>query len=667
MDLISALFTGDLFDTVQWRESLWLWAMLLPVAVWWLKRFGVKKSKAQYADAHLWPWVEVSSPSGSSSWKGRLANLLSPAVLVSVAWLAMVIALAGPRVPVSSQTQADRPGVDLLVLMDLSRSMTAEDVFPNRFQQASALVESMTHRLQPNDRLALMGFAGQPHLVSPLSFDRELFSFALQRIEPGLLPTRGSWIELAAMSGVHHLQQTGGDAKVMVVFTNGAPPFWTPPELPQAVQSWPESRDLREQSTGVKIVWVGIGQPSGTTLQDPQHRTGKLHANGVLVQSPLNENELKKWAQTTQGVYLRADSGAAFMQRLMDEVTLPAQQRPELQNERVWQDWAQPFMVLSVLALIAAFYPLTFTARVGQESSGTDLKNWAGLFIFLPILGMVLSLSSMPVFAAASELAASKQQAYQAYQAKVFDQAQALYAHGDDYESLFGAGAAAYQEQDLESAVLYFREAAWAAKQDADRARALFNLGNSYYQANLLPQAIESYRQALQYQTPYAKAENNLQLALQRQLQIKLAQKSKDAKGDEEGQKGREDSDGAFYGGQKPTGGEDNPGFGSDSDMGGLDKETVILPQQGELTDYRLQGEQGSETWQSGVDVSAQQATAQAILDQQKKIARAQRFEQQIHQLKDEQKVLLQRMFEREEGFQAQQKEPHPIPGVQPW
>lgn len=697
MEFLNALFTG----TLDWRNATWLWALLVPVMLWVFKKLGQKQQQQAYADTHLWPWV-----SGSNNSKGSkqtvfqpkkaqktdsdilnaaprpISKLLShikssihsiwvyistPSRLMAVAWFCLVIALAGPRSQINAPDIESREGVDILVSMDLSHSMSAKDVYPSRFLFAQSLVESMSKQLETSDRLALQAYAGQAHMVSPLSYDRNLFQHALNLLEPNLLPLQGSWLDLAVIGGLTHLSQTAGKAKVMVIFTNGAPEFWKPVELPENLQNSPFAKAKRLSQTGVKVVIVGVGLPIASSLEDKEHSTGHLHANGLLVKSRLEESQLKKVAQSLEGVYLRAETGQDFQNRLLQEITLPAGSRSESQANFIWQDFAQLFMVMGLILLLLAFYLLgllqiNFRGRSSNLNSALSLS--AGL--------LILTVYSFPQPAQAATLEAQKttqthQQAFEAYQTGNFELSQSLYDQITTYQGWFGAGSAAYKAGDIESAVLYFRQAAWSADNDNARATALFNLGNSYYQANLLAQAIESYQQALVYRPVYENASHNLKLTLQRKAIEDRGKTDKDDQtGEDDGSKSR-DSDGAFYGGQKPTASDSKEaGFGSDGDApeGDRSGKGQILPQAGDDTDYRLStsGQQLKFTTFGG-----QSEQANAILIQQQRVQRAQAFEHELQQLEDDQKTLLRRLFEREAGFHAPQEKAHPIPGVQPW
>ena len=680
MDLLTQLLSGNL----HWRNATWLWALVLPILLWIFNRLAQAKQQQRYADSHLWPWVKASSPSHDIKkssppnaslfksitvyWPQTLWHICySPSRFITFAWFCLVIAMAGPRSLINAPDLQNRAGVDVLVSVDLSQSMSAEDRYPNRFLFAKSLIESMNNQLEKNDRIALQAFAGQAHIVTPLTYDRTLFQHNLNLLEPNLLPLQGSWIERAIINGFDHLSDTGGKAKVMVIFTNGAPEFQQPVSLPKAEQKSPFATP--QSPAPIKLILVGIGQTTAINLPDPNHITGKLYVNGTLVTSRLEESRLKKIAQQRHGVYLRAESSQHFMQQLLQEITLPAASRPQLNNPLIWKEHAHPFIVAGFLTLLLAFYLFpVFNLLKTKTNRPINQFTWltGGLIALL-----LYSPHTLLYAQVTPPTSITLQQAYQAYQNQNYALAQSLYNQVPSYQGQFGAGASAYQLGDMEAAVLYFRQSSWLAQQDKERARALFNLGNSYYQANLLDFAIESYRQALVYQPDYPKARHNLTLAKQKkQLPQKSAQQ-KGQQGEGEGSKGQE-NEGAFYGGQKPnTSQSQDAGFGSDGDApeGTQQGQHIIIPKEGDSTLYQLNSVSPIQPIQNR-DFSSQPNQAlqtNLIFIQQQKQQHAEQFKYQLQQLEDNQKNLLKRIFEREAGFHAPQKKPHPIPGIQPW
>ena len=698
--MIEAFLNGDMV----WRAPIWLWALALPLAIGLMQRLLRNSQKQNYADSHLWPWVAgdglVNASESSISkatrpgylWRGLtflktlLTWLFTPSRFLTIAWLCFVIAIAGPR---SLDTEFDvqtRNGVDVVIDIDLSQSMTAEDVLPNRFLFAKSIGETLVNQLEANDRVGLSVFAGQPHTVVPLTYDKNVFNQALNQIEPGMLPIKGSWLDLALIGALNVLTQTGRPAKVLVVFTDGAPPFWKPIKFPKVVESLEVTKSQKQSDTGVKVIYVGLGKTRSATIPDSSHSSGKLHVNGLLVQSRLEESQLMKLAQKTEGVYLRAEPGQDFMQKLVAEVMQTAASYQDATSRKVWINYAQPFMVVGLISLLLAFYLWQITLGLGQASKSrlTSLKtigerrktNSSSLSVVCGLvaiqLATILTFNIWPTTTMAAEEAKSDsvnlEHAYQAFSSESYELAQALYDASPNFEGWFGAGAAAYKQDDIESAVLYFRQAAWQAPSELQRAQALYNLGNSYYQANLLPQAIESFQQALKYHSPYDKAKHNLALAQERhqlELQGKLKKQKKEGKGEGEGSQGS-DSAGAFYGGQKPADSDSkDQGVGSDGDSSGGNRHgnKVNLPDSDELTDYRL----NPSIAKLRLNSLEKDSSVNKVIRAQQNQQRAEKFEHELQQLKDDQKILLKRIFERDAGFQAKQEKAHAIPGIQPW
>lgn len=641
----------------EWRDATTLWFALAPI-IWGMLAFWIRRRQtSQYAESHLLPWAKVTEHSFLNTaqhtmaqtniarpalfkrfLQRQLGRLFQPKWLLTVAWVCLVIALAGPRTLVPSPQESTRAGVDILVALDTSRSMLVQDVTPNRFLLAKSLVESLANRLEPNDRLGLMVYAGRPHLVSPLSFDRSLFQHYLDLMRPGILPTLGSQLEEAIIFGEHHLQQTAGKSQVLLVFTNGTP------EPDQIVAVSDDLKAIANSSTKVILAGIGNLQPSRIPTMD--HPSGALHASGLLVTSRLEQIALKKLATQLNGVYLRASNDVDFVNQLVEEVSVLAKKRSFQSAQPVWQDHAMPFIWVAFFTLVWAFFPVRIVRSIHANVLGVlGVFALSGLLFYTPGAW------------ALDETIGQEIQAYKAFNGKNYDASQQAYDGLHNYRGWFGAGAAAYKAEDYESSVFYFREAALNGVTDKQRARALFNLGNSFYQTNLTRQAIEAYEQALVYWPNYEKAEHNLALAKRkRQKQSGQQQDQEQGEGEGEGNTSR-DADGAFYGGQKPNQDEAGEGASGDAPEGEKDGKEFVLPDEAEETDFSL----------STANELQLNDTANAILDQQKRVYRMEKFEHEMQRVEDNQARLLQNIFEREEGFQATQDQSHPLPGVKPW
>ncbi len=682
-----AFFEAIMQGSLEWHEPLYFWGLLLPLALHLLQKTLQHTQRNRYADAHLWPWLQVEQAGalglkGKTLWQQRLSSLTRARNILVLSWIALIIALAGPKSLDQVNAEQSRNGVDVLIDIDVSQSMTAEDVQPNRLQFAKSLSESLVNQLGVQDRVGLNVFAGQAHAVLPLTHDYQLFKQALRTVQYGLLPLKGSWLELALIHDLHLLNQSAQQAKVLVVLTDGAPPFWKAVDLPAAIQKLPEAELKAHANTGVKVIYIGVGLKKPSTIPDADHKSGQLHANGILVQSRLEAAQMQKLAKQTGGVYLPADGSAGFMQRLVALVNQAAQQQNIKTEKAIWHEYALPFVWISLVLFLLATYGRSIVFLLFSSMTNFLTTNRANgrhkSFIIATCLALLMIQVVEPNPAMAASISSSQQgaqhaiDAYKAFNAQQFEEAETLYDGLHSYDGFFGAGSAAYRLGDLEGAVLYFRQAAWQATSESERAQALYNLGNSYYQANLLELAIESYEQALIYQSPYANAEHNLALAKQRKKLEEQGQQalqgegSGDGEGEGDGQ-GKGDNEGAFYGGQKPSG-EPEEGFGGDgdSDQGSRHGEQINLPQTEQLTNYRLNPSIAKLRLQTQNNQDSTNAIS-PVLQKQRQQQRAEKFAHELLKIEDDQALLLKRLFEREAGFEAQQEKAHAIPGVQPW
>ncbi|BBP44738.1 hypothetical protein THMIRHAS_01110 [Thiosulfatimonas sediminis] len=647
-------------EFLAWRQPEWLWALFLPLLLlvwrWWRQR----ASQQVYADPHLWPLLKLQ-------FSGRLTERVrwrfSPLLGLLLAWGCLVIALAGPKIYQHAEQSSRLQGVDIMLVMDLSRSMLiTEQPQVTRFEQAKLLAESFSKQLQPQDRIGLLAFAGSAHLVSPLVFDKSLIVQDLQQLAPGMLPLDGSWLEPAILQALQHLrlnqfvqdqrQQISKRAKAVVVFSDGAAPFLQPIALPQHLNGLPLQEWLEDDST--QLWMLGIGSLDAKPVPDTRQPSGWMHFQGLPVTSPLQEQSLQQWAaRAKNGVYWRSDGNLSFLQQQLQTLRATSQAQTLQTQQAVWWDIAPWFIALALLFLLAAIAPYAL---------------WL-------LLLCALFLGVQKAFAAEVGLS-DEQQAFELYQAQEFVAAQqeyvALSAHlgavPSAYPAWFGAGSAAYKAQDYVGAVRYLQQAAWLAETDSARADALFNLGNAYLKGNLPEFAVESYQQALMYKNPFPQAEHNLKIALQRHAQQVANRESGDPSGDDaQGEnrgKGRQ-QDGAFYGGQKPNNSQsDEAGVGADGDALGGDRsgETPPLPQQTDYRNYQLTQDTLSLQTQRGVD-----SIAGEIMHQQLQLKNAEQFAGELATLQNQQQRLLKRLFEAEAGFHAEQQTSHTIPGIQPW
>ncbi|HEY9018911.1 vWA domain-containing protein [Thiomicrospira sp.] len=622
----------------SWREVNWLWGLGFPL-VWWLyQAWSLRRQQTDYAHAEFWPWV-LSQKSAQ-----RKFNMLA-----SLAWFALILALAGPRIEQTDVIESDRAGVDLLVVMDASRSMSAQDQKPNRFAFSQTLIESVSQQLNAQDRIGLINYTAQAHWVTPFTQDKSLFKRALYLTEPNLLPLAGSQLFDSLSFAVQQApRQTIAPLVVLLVTDGGG--------LNDALDS-SQLSELRTQleQQDAELILLAVGKTQTVWLADEQHPSGWLHDDNQPVDVALPRAALQNLSQQLNAEYLEASGEAGMLDKLLTPIRAKAERLPVNQTKTEQWDLAPWLMGLALgLFMIILHLPKPGFKRL---LPGLSMLGF-GLF-------SLMSTAPNMVWAASTSL---EQQAYQAFEAQEFDQAERLYASWLEtaqatqpdqmFRALMGAGNAAYRLTQFARALTWYRQAVLNARQDQARAQALFNLGNAYAQLEIWGLAVEAFEAVSLYQAEHVKAQQNLTLALAAlsEQQAKAAEQAEAEQAAKEQEGLRKDLEGSFHGGSKPNpNNEAGSGAEGESDDG-----------RSEGTGFSLPERMANSELLTGQDW-ALAGSAKSVEDQLKTQRRIDNLQMELKDLEDDQQALLKHLFEREAGFQARQDKVHAIPGVQPW
>lgn len=208
----------------------------------------------------------------------------------------------------SGMEKVQRKGVDVVIALDVSKSMLAQDIQPDRLTRAKQLVMRMIDKMQ-NDRVALIVFAGRAYLQVPLTIDYGAMKMMLQNVKPSLVPTQGTVISEAVDLATQSFSQKEKKYKTMVIISDG-----------EDHDEHAAEKVKQASETGIIVHTVGIGSPQGTTLYDPETRAVKLDENGNPVISKLNEEELRSIASAGRGTYTLLSNTDDAADKLVDEI-----------------------------------------------------------------------------------------------------------------------------------------------------------------------------------------------------------------------------------------------------------------------------------------------------------------------------------------------------------
>lgn len=323
-----------------------LWAVLALVAVLavleWRGRDALGRFLSPLMQRRL-----VSRPSIERS-AGRLA-------LLTVSLFAMVLALMRPRSEGEVETiEGARTTADVVVVLDVSKSMLAEDVAPNRLTRARAEITEMVKQLS-GQRVGLVAFAGRAVVVCPLTPDQAYFNLALRGVDTRTVARGGTRIGEAVRKAIEMFPE-GGGAKLIVLITDG-----------EDHESNPLAAAQQAKAAGVKIVAVGLGSKDGSpiTITDPKTgaRTQMMH-DGEPVISRLDSATLRQMALDTGGAYVPAGTSALDLESIVRQNITPILRAEADLAARPVQHEEYPAMVaLALIALIAALAVGAYTGR----------------------------------------------------------------------------------------------------------------------------------------------------------------------------------------------------------------------------------------------------------------------------------------------------------------
>lgn len=287
---------------MTWGSPAVLPWLLLLLPAWWLVWFLVGRRQRmlqRLADAAVLP---VLAPEWSPARFRRRAGLWLLAMSLCA------LALARPQWGFHWQ-EARRRGLDILVALDTSRSMLAEDIKPNRIQQAKWGVRDLLGKLK-GDRIGLVTFAGSSFLECPLTIDYAAFLMTLDDAYVGIIPRGGTAIAQALRTAMDSFEKGAEADRAIVLITDGEDHEGDPLSL---------IPDLKK--AGIRVYAIGVGSTEGELIPDAeQGQAGFLKdRSGQVVKSSLQEGVLQRLALETGGAYVRSAPGDFGLDRIFDQ------------------------------------------------------------------------------------------------------------------------------------------------------------------------------------------------------------------------------------------------------------------------------------------------------------------------------------------------------------
>lgn len=464
---------------LEWAHPLWALLSLQPVLMILLLRLR-HQQVLHYADAHLLPWVLRGGEQGRQErWK-QLLNL--------AAWLLLACAAAGPRLPLvlgDGQQATQRHEMDIMVLLDVSPSMQAQDISPQRLQRAKLELLDLLPKLH-GERLGLIAFSGSAGLIMPLSRDYTALRYYLNIAQPALFDTPGTALASALELALRKLPAASSRQRAILLLSDAEASALSGPA---GAAVW-EAADKLKQA-GVRVYILGVGTAAGAII--PQANGFPLVSEGVEVVSMLDEAGFGELADKTGGKFVQVADGDGDWRTLYERglLTLPGGKQLA-ESVQAWREMYAVFLLPALLLFAFRLMPV----RLNKISP-------AGLLL----AGVMVAGSGV------HDASAAETEAHLAYLRQNHALAQTLYGEVQGYSGRMGEGAAAYRRKDYPYAIKQFSAALLQARTERQREQALFNLGNSHFMAAGFRAAADAFLGVLKYAPDNSDARVNLALA----------------------------------------------------------------------------------------------------------------------------------------------------------
>jgi Ca-activated chloride channel family protein len=520
-------------------------------------------------------------------------------IALLLAWIISCLALAGPSwekrpVAVEQNQQA------LVLLLDLSPSMMSEDVKPSRLVRARLKIADLL-RLRKDGQTALLVYAGDVHVVTPLTDDTETINNIIPALHPNIMPAQGSNTEEAVSHAIQLLKNAAITQGDLLLITDG---------IDKDAQY--NISEIMTRESQYRLSILGVGGTAPTPI--PSSKGGFVRDNKRnIVTTQLNVNELQNLASQSRGRYRTLASTSSDIDYLMD---LPTPKKEETQRvDRDFDSWYDRGHWLVLLLLPIILYCFR-----------------RGVLLCLFIVPLTALTPNKSYAFGWDDLWKNKnQQAYEKLQQEQAAEAAQQFDHPDWKAS------AQYRAGDYEEAAKNFAQ--------SDNADAHYNRGNALAKANKLPDAIKAYDQALKLNPELEDAKKNRKLVEELLKQQQQNQDQQDKDKDEQDQKDQDQ--------QK----QDQGNSDQQKDEQQQDQQQQDKNDQQKQQDQNNQQDQNQQQNQSDQQSQQDQQSSAGQNEQQKQSEQEKSDQEQSQQEKtDEEKAAEAAQREQEEQQAAEEK-----------
>ncbi len=421
-------------------------------------------------------------------------KFLTKFILFIAAFTLCAFAVAGLIKPDGTQ-KINRKGTDIMIALDVSKSMLAQDIKPRRLERAKQVISRIIDN-SPDDRIGMVIFAGRAYLQMPMTIDHAAAKMYLASASPDDVPTQGTVISDALKMCYAAFNPKDKTFKSVLLISDGED------HDEDAIKV---TKQLAQQ--GIMVNTVGIGSPQGAPIMDPETGQYKTDAQGQTVITKLNEEELGNIAKAGNGIYQLYSNTDQVAKNIKSKLANIGQETTI--SDSSYASFRQYFQYI----LGAAFIFLLIEFFISEKRK-LKIKRAVSVLFFI-----TLSIPSFCQNAKSSIIKGNK-----AYKENNFNEAEKEYRYAlkgsdKDVTADYNLGNTLYRKNNVEEAAKLYDNAIQNTTDNNIKQRAFYNKGVAHQKAKKLPECIIAYKNALMLNPQDEDARQNLQRALKEQQQ----------------------------------------------------------------------------------------------------------------------------------------------------
>ena len=450
---------------------------------------------------------------GVSRWRPEVKFWLAMAALAS-----FIVALARPQFGTRLDTR-ERMGIEAIIALDVSNSMLAEDVKPNRLEKAKMMVSNMVDGMK-DDKIGLIVFAGQAFVQLPITSDYVSAKMFLETISPSMINVQGTDVAEAITLSMRSFTQQEDVSRAIFVITDGED------NEARGVEAAKQAA-----AKGIRVYVLGIGNPGGAPIPIPGTGQYIIDDEGNTVVSRLSEEMCREIATAGNGSYIYVDNSSSAQKKLSEQLDRLSKAKMESQIYSEYDEQFQGFILIGLLLLLIDVFLLE------RESKSTWLSN---LFRRQRSVTAV----SLLFFCLAAMSQTDRdyiRRGNRLMRDSVYDKAQVEYQKAIEKDntnpiSHYNLGNALLYQNKAEDAMKEYETAARLEKDKGRLAQIYHNMGVILQSAKQFDKAVACYRNSLRNDPTNDETRYNYALSLFQLKKNQGGQDNQDQQKDDKGQ-----------------------------------------------------------------------------------------------------------------------------------